>query len=66
TAALAVLGFVLTAALLPARVALYTAPASASWEPSTLRWTAALATALIVLALTTRDPARAMCRFPHR
>lgn len=66
TAALAVLGFALTVACLPARVALFTTPGSTSWEPSTFRWTVALATALIVLTLTTRDPARAWSRFPQR
>lgn len=62
TAALAVLGFALTAAYLPARLALFTAPGSPAWDPSTLRWAGMLLVAATVLAVSTLDPARAVCR----
>lgn len=62
TAALTVLGFAMACAYLPPPFALFTSPASPSWEPSTMRWVGALIAAVAVLAVTTRDPARALRR----
>ena len=59
TAALAILGFTLLGAQLPQRVALFAAPGSASWEPSTWRWAGILLVAGAVLVAASRDPARA-------
>lgn len=62
TAALSVLGFALAGVYLPPRLVLFTTPGSASWDPSTLRWTGVLTLAAVVLAVATRDPARTVRR----
>lgn len=59
TASLGVLGLVFVIAHLPPRLALFAAPSSAAWQPSSLRWAALLLVALAVLTVASRDPAKA-------
>ncbi|HEY3009330.1 MAG TPA: hypothetical protein VGJ63_14860 [Micromonosporaceae bacterium] len=57
----AVLGAAAFAALLPPRWAMF-APPGAGWPTAHVRWAVVLAVALVVLALTVRDPARRAIR----
>lgn len=61
-AALAVLGLTVCVAHLPDVFALFTAPGSASWQWSTIRWVVVLVGAVMVLAAATRDPAVGVAR----
>lgn len=61
-AALSVLGFTFIGAELPQRLALFDVPDLQPWPPSTLRWVTVLVAAVVVLVVTTRDPARARPR----
>ena len=55
--AVSVLGFAMLVVYLPPRLALFTSPDAAGWQPSTLRWTVTLLAASAVLLAATRDPA---------
>jgi hypothetical protein len=59
-----VLGAAAFAALLPPRWAMFATP-DANWRAAHLRWAAVLGVAIVVLALTMRDPARRALIF-HR